>query len=119
MCVFYSYVFSDKNLNDLKLFSPCLHETTNQIGNYATLSHCWGKTQIITTTTATLESRKKGIGYNQLSKTFQDAVVITHELGLRYIWIDSLCILQDDLSDWETESKNMAESWEANNLNNT
>jgi hypothetical protein len=44
----------------------------------------------------------------ELPKTFRDAVVITRKLGARYLWIDSLCIVQDEMKDWETESKNMA-----------
>ncbi|KAK1502880.1 hypothetical protein CTAM01_04869 [Colletotrichum tamarilloi] len=37
-----------------------------------------------------------------LSKTFQDAVLVTRRLGIKYIWIDSLCIIQDSKLDWET-----------------
>ncbi|KAK1524235.1 uncharacterized protein CCOS01_09322 [Colletotrichum costaricense] len=44
-----------------------------------------------------------------LSKTFQDAVLVTRRLGIKYIWIDSLCIIQDSKLDWETESVKMAE----------
>jgi hypothetical protein len=97
-------------------FSPRLYECEREPGEYATLSHCWGKKEAITTTTATLELRKKGIAWSELSKTFQDAVVITGKLGLRYIWIDSLCIIQDDLWDWEIESKKMADIYEASML---
>ena len=35
-------------------------------------------------------------------------MAITRGLGIQYLWIDSLCIIQDDLSDWETESSRMA-----------
>jgi hypothetical protein len=90
-------------------FSPYLHESDGDLSDYATLSHCWGQKQVITTTKATFELRKKGITWNELSKTFQNALVITEKLGLRYLWIDSLCIIQDDLLDWETESKKMAD----------
>jgi len=63
--------------------------------------------QIITTTKNTLAEHLRQISWGKLSKTFQDALTITYELGYQYIWIDSLCIVQDDRSDWETESKNM------------
>ncbi|PMD47126.1 hypothetical protein L207DRAFT_575925 [Hyaloscypha variabilis F] len=43
-----------------------------------------------------------------LSKTFQDAIIITRSLSVRYLWIDSLCIIQDDEHDWEIESSRMA-----------
>lgn len=75
---------------------------------YMTLSHCWGKEEFLTTTKSTLLERKTGILVSQLPKTFQDAIEITHGLGTRYLWIDSLCIIQDDISDWEFESAKMA-----------
>jgi hypothetical protein len=49
------------------------------------------------------------ISINDLSRTFQDAVRITRELGERYLWIDSLCIIQDDEDDWAREAALMAE----------
>lgn len=62
-----------------------------------------------TTTSSSLAGRFQGIRLAELPKTFRDAVIITRTLGVRYLWIDSLCIIQDDVKDWETESKNMAE----------
>ena len=44
----------------------------------------------------------------QLPKTFRDAVIITRKLDVRYLCIDSLCIVQDDMQDWQTESAVMA-----------
>ncbi|KAF2140095.1 uncharacterized protein K452DRAFT_289491 [Aplosporella prunicola CBS 121167] len=38
------------------------------------------------------------IPWNQLPKTYQDAVTVVRELNVRYILIDSLCILQDGLA---------------------
>ena len=43
-----------------------------------------------------------------MPKTLQDAVVISRHLGLRYLWIDSLCICQDDAEEWARESASMA-----------
>ena len=43
-----------------------------------------------------------------LSETFQDAITLIRQLRVQYIWIDSLCIVQDDRYDWETESATMA-----------
>lgn len=79
---------------------------------FVALSHCWGSKQIITTTTSTLADRKRGINFRDLSKTFQDAVVTTHRLGLRYLWIDSLCIIQDSVDDWMAESVQMCTIYE-------
>jgi hypothetical protein len=79
---------------------------------FVALSHCWGTKQIITTTTSTLADRKRGIDFRELSKTFQDAVLTTHRLGLRYLWIDSLCIIQDSVDDWMAESVQMCTIYE-------
>lgn len=43
-----------------------------------------------------------------MPRTFQDAVIVTRNVGVRYLWIDSLCIYQDDLTDWASEAANMA-----------
>ncbi|OCL09516.1 HET-domain-containing protein [Glonium stellatum] len=77
--------------------------------NYVTLSHCWGAFQPLTTTKATLAERQEGIDWDALPKTFQEAIKLTRILGIRYIWIDSLCIVQDDRDDWETEAMKMGE----------
>jgi len=74
---------------------------------YSTLSHCWGNEQPLTTTTTTLHSRKMRIDWETLPKTFQDAIIISASLDVNYIWIDSLCILQDDKTDWASESVKM------------
>ncbi|KAK4213817.1 heterokaryon incompatibility protein-domain-containing protein [Rhypophila decipiens] len=77
---------------------------------YAALSYCWGPpsdalTQC-TITSASLSSRlgQVGIQKEELSPILLDAITVTRRLGLSYLWIDSLCILQDDLADWEAES---------------
>ena len=87
-----------------------LHES--ELPHFVALSHCWGTKQIITTTVDTYEDRQRGIGFQQLSKTFQDAVLTTRNLGLRYLWIDSLCIIQDSVQDWKTESVQMCTIYE-------
>jgi len=80
-----------------------------QRGHYVALSHCWGKKQLLTTTRATIDDHMKGIPFERLPKTFQDAIVITRGVGLQYIWIDSLCIIQQDKADWEQQSALMAD----------
>ena len=57
------------------------------------------------TTKANLESHKITIPFLALPATFADAVWFTLGLGIQYIWIDSLCIVQDDTQDWLDESK--------------
>ncbi|RSL65987.1 hypothetical protein CEP53_003525 [Fusarium sp. AF-6] len=75
---------------------------------YIALSHCWGKTQHLVSKKATIDERKRNIPFGIMAKTFQDAVTISRKLGIRYIWIDSLCIIQDDDDDWQTEAAKMA-----------
>ncbi|KAM0317022.1 hypothetical protein ACHAPQ_011156 [Fusarium lateritium] len=82
--------------------------TTRITEPYIALSHCWGKTQHLISTKATLDQWKQNIPFNRFAKTFQDAIIISRELGIRYVWIDSLCIVQDDTQDWEIEAAKMA-----------
>lgn len=64
-------------------------------GAYATLSHCWGKNPTFLTLTAdNLDSLCKEIPADTLPKSFREAVEVTKWLQIRYLWIDSLCILQ-------------------------
>ncbi|KAH6666119.1 heterokaryon incompatibility protein-domain-containing protein [Halenospora varia] len=76
---------------------------------YIAVSHCWGEParKPLTTTKSTLSLRKKGISFEELPKSFQDTVIMTRALGVRYLWIDSLCICQDDDKEWERESAAM------------
>jgi hypothetical protein len=55
-----------------------------------------------------LSARMLRISLNELTKTFQDAVTITRKLGIPYLWIDALCIIQDDNEDWAQEAARMA-----------
>ncbi|SPN99258.1 uncharacterized protein DNG_02295 [Cephalotrichum gorgonifer] len=77
-------------------------------GTYTALSYCWGDSNAYTTTRSLLSARKEGMSLSDLPPTFQDAIAMTRRLEVRYIWIDSLCICQDDLRDWERESAGMA-----------
>uniref|UniRef100_A0A0D2Y6V8 Heterokaryon incompatibility domain-containing protein n=1 Tax=Fusarium oxysporum (strain Fo5176) TaxID=660025 RepID=A0A0D2Y6V8_FUSOF len=70
-------------------------------------SYCWGKEPQFTTTKATLEERKRQITISDLSQTHQDVIKLARELGVRYLWIDSICICQGDYDDWERESAKM------------
>ncbi|KAI8668913.1 HET domain-containing protein [Fusarium keratoplasticum] len=83
-------------------------ETHGESAKYICLSHCWGSTLIITTTQNTLQQRQRGIDMQDLSNAFRDAIFLTRQLGLHYIWIDSLCIIQDSRTDWEIESAKMS-----------
>ncbi|KAL8918693.1 MAG: hypothetical protein Q9172_005322 [Xanthocarpia lactea] len=76
---------------------------------YCTLSHCWGQTQPIKLTKKSYESFQENIPFELLPKTFADAVHISLNLGVPFLWIDSLCICQDDQGDWLAESARMGD----------
>jgi hypothetical protein len=88
---------------------PYLLETHGMHGCYIALSHCWGGQVPLTTTFGTISQRKQCISLPSLPKTFRDAVLISRKLGVRYLWIDSLCIVQDSKIDWEKESAIMGD----------
>lgn len=78
---------------------------------YATLSHCWGGRSPKMLTTDSLADLERGIAIDELPRSFRDAALITVELHLAYIWIDTLCIIQDepDGDDWRHESSIMGD----------
>ncbi|KAK6833331.1 heterokaryon incompatibility protein [Apiospora arundinis] len=78
-------------------------------GKYAALSHCWGQSLRCKLTSANLEDRKVGIPWEELPRTFQDAIRYCLRLDIHYMWIDALCIIQDYPEDWQRESAKMAE----------
>ena len=63
---------------------------------YAALSYCWGGPQLVRTTKRNLKRHYKEIKMSDLPPTLQDAVLTTDKLGLEYLWVDALCIIQDD-----------------------
>lgn len=85
-----------------------------QRGRYVALSHCWGPPEkhSIKTTTENLKRHLHCISFENLSRTFKDAVTITRKLNVQYLWIDSLCIIQDDTGDWEREAPTMGSVYE-------
>jgi Heterokaryon incompatibility protein (HET) len=85
--------------------------------SYATLSHCWGSLNFTTLTRNNLEQFRVRVPFEALTKSFQDAIYITRYLGLQYLWIDSLCILQDDPSDWRKESSLMSSAYGSSTVN--
>jgi hypothetical protein len=87
-----------------------LYESAGQTGRYACLSHCWGDCQpLCKTTKATIERNKQAIEWGLLPTTFRDAIKFTRLLGLRYLWIDPICIIQDSSDDWTEQSALMAD----------
>lgn len=79
-------------------------------GRYIALSHCWGtlsREERFCTYADNIAERRAHIMYDELPASFQDAVRVTRALGVRYLWIDSLCIIQEDPNDWAVEVERM------------
>ncbi|KAK2934903.1 Heterokaryon incompatibility [Fusarium oxysporum f. sp. vasinfectum] len=78
---------------------------------YWTLSHRWGDPELIQQLSQSTENQlRSGMGVSDLSPTFRDACLLVRRMGYEYIWIDSLCIFQDSLSEWQQEAKAMVHS---------
>ncbi|KAF1962878.1 HET-domain-containing protein [Byssothecium circinans] len=79
-----------------------------QRARYLCLSYCWGGPQKVTATRASLERLQENIPMDQLGLTIRDAIETTRRLGFRYLWVDALCIVQDDEKDKVAEIQKMA-----------
>ena len=86
---------------------PRLIDTRGLKGKYVAISHSWGTVVEPYTTTKNLASLKESIDFENMPKTFRDSVFIARKLGVQYVWIDSVCIIQDDYEDWKREAKTM------------
>ncbi len=112
-----------KRLLDVSAADPTLVQMhAEQPGDtrYVTLSHCWGDQagrKPLRTTKDTYQTRTSGIKWSGLPPLFQDAITVTRRLGCRYLWIDSLCIIQDDEDDWLEQSSEMADIYSYGHLN--
>ena len=92
-------------------------DTNPREGEYMTLSHCWGAAQFIKLQRSNIEELRQGIQLSELPRTFQDAVAIARWFKVRYLWIDSLCILQDCKEDWLKESTVMRDIYKYSTMN--
>lgn len=108
------------DVGDQKNQRLVLKETVNQEeGAYIALSHRWGRsTRVFSTHACNIAKRKTVIEFHSLPKTFQNAVTVARELGVQYLWIDSVCIKQahqgcecgdcgSESGDWSSEAEKM------------
>jgi hypothetical protein len=85
---------------------------------YATLSHRWKPENPYVTIKSTEQKHaQEGIQTKSLPRTFREGSITAKKLGLRYLWIDSLCILQDNIADKEREMPKMADYYQNAELN--
>lgn len=87
-----------------------LVENDGLSGRYIALSHCWGSEEKrpLRTTHKNYADHLVSIPLDSVPPLFRDVVALTRSLGINYLWIDSLCIIQDDQQDWLSEAKKMS-----------
>lgn len=85
-----------------------LLESQEKRAQYIALSHSWGKSHRLTLMKSNIVTLQSGIKLAEIPHTFRDAIIICRALGVQCLWIDSLCIIQDDPTDWEAESSKMS-----------
>jgi hypothetical protein len=88
-----------------KIYEPKSHER----GKYIALSYCWGISSSRILLTSNLADLKQEIPSDMMPACFKDAVLIAKRLNIPYLWVDTMCIVQNDRVDWEIESSKMAE----------
>ena len=95
-----------------------LVESSGSRAAYNSLSYCWGqpKKKWLQTTRANLKQNMNSISIRTLPKTYRDAIAVTRNLGIRYLWVDALCIIQDDSKDWSQECQKMGQYYESARL---
>jgi hypothetical protein len=95
----------------VKLYESKWNESEQRYehGEYTTLSHVWGIGKLPKTTKENLQSHLQGIPWPALPRAFQEAIILTRALSIRYLWIDSLCLVQDDVQAKLEESVRMDE----------
>jgi hypothetical protein len=90
---------------------PSLYETVQgESGQWVALSYCWGKEPPTLNLTKQTESYlKAGVSLSSMDQTILDAVIVARVLDIKYLWVDALCIFQDEgpHNDWFEESSNM------------
>ncbi|KAH6859002.1 heterokaryon incompatibility protein-domain-containing protein [Alternaria rosae] len=89
-----------------------LYTTKDEVATYACLSHCWGRNPIRFTTTENFKQYSTSIPCEDLPAAFQHAIEFAYYLEIRYLWIDSLCIVQDSIDDWRHEGSKMSKIYE-------
>ncbi|PQE10982.1 heterokaryon incompatibility protein [Rutstroemia sp. NJR-2017a BVV2] len=82
---------------------------------YATLSYCWGN-QNLCTYGENESSYKEGIPFQLIPRTLQDAMTLTYNLNIQYLWIDALCIIQDNDAEWKAEIPRMQDIYSGSSI---
>lgn len=87
--------------------APRLIDTNGKHFQFCALSYCWGRESFIKTTKGNLGLHERAIDLASLPILLRQSVDVARQLAFKYIWIDALCIIQDDDTDWEREASRM------------
>lgn len=108
---------SSSRMTESVLWDWRLSETSGQTGQYIILSHRWNEaTEAYKTTRSNYSRRLEDIKHESpemdLSPLFMDVCRLANRFHIRYVWIDTICIIQDDANDWKRESAKMADYYQ-------
>ncbi|OAL43977.1 hypothetical protein IQ07DRAFT_475527, partial [Pyrenochaeta sp. DS3sAY3a] len=105
-------ISTDKNVTKIRLIEP-----EEPLPSYATLSYCWGmNVQPCWLTSAVLQAYEQGIDFASFPQTIKDAITVAKGLHIRHLWVDSLCIIQDDEMDKEREIGQMGRIYQRSTI---
>jgi hypothetical protein len=96
---------------------PCLQDGEGRRAIYATLSYTWRPGLHFRTTAATYHTNKLALDFKYAPQSWQDATTILQALGIQYLWIDAICILQDSKEDWRENITQMSAYYKNSFLN--
>jgi hypothetical protein len=103
------YIAPSSDPNTTPAINIQLMGPTDQNIEYLAFSHCWGLTVPLELLKANEDDFLKNVEFSKLSENMKHAVRITRSLGYLYLWIDSLCIIQDSFEDWKAEAAKMGD----------
>lgn len=113
--------YHPKRLIDLRCELPKLIDCSQNPPEepYAALSHCWGVVKFLTLSADKMPHFRSGIDVQELPQNFQDAITVCKRMKIRYLWIDSLCIIQSgngSFEDWQEHSSEMSSIYSNSDL---
>jgi len=100
-------ITSTKEDDQTSLAVRLIDAEAEQPYKYIALSHVWASSEPLNTTKSNYTEHRRRIAWESLSEVYQDTFVLAAALGISYVWIDSLCIIQQDPDDWEKEAPRM------------
>ncbi|KAK0621987.1 heterokaryon incompatibility protein-domain-containing protein [Bombardia bombarda] len=99
------------SIPSVRLYRP--DPSDKQPPPYVALSHCWGPKETakkrLLLTRDVMQNFDRNIEWDAMPETFQDGIMVAWRLGIRHVWIDSLCIIQQDKEDWTIEAPKMGD----------